>query len=62
MEGTHRGAAECSTQPEFGTALAEAKAAVGLQVCFACHVEFADNLEIVEQKGRVKIRQKNGFA
>lgn len=38
-----------STQPEFGTALAEAKAA-GVQVLFLlCHVG-RDSLEIVEQR------------
>ena len=40
-----------STQPEFGTALAEAKAkAAGVQVLFLlCHVG-RDSLEIVEQR------------
>ena len=49
MEGITEVRPNVSTQPEFGTALAEAKAA-GVQVLFLlCHVG-RDNLEIVEQR------------
>ena len=49
MEGITEVRPNVSTQPEFGTALAEAKAA-GVQVLFLlCHVG-RDSLEIVEQR------------
>ena len=49
MEGITEVRPNVSTQPEFGTALTEAKAA-GLQVLFLlCHVG-RDSLEIVEQR------------
>ena len=49
MEGITEVRPNVSTQPEFGTALAEAKAA-GVQVLFLlCHVG-QDSLEIVEQR------------
>ena len=49
MKGITEVRPNVSTQPEFGTALAEAKAA-GVQVLFLlCHVG-RDSLEIVEQR------------
>lgn len=49
MEGITEVRPNVSTQPEFGTALAEAKAA-GVRVLFLlCHVG-RDSLEIVEQR------------
>lgn len=49
MEGITEVRPNVRTQPEFGTALAEAKAA-GVQVLFLlCHVG-RDSLEIVEQR------------
>lgn len=49
MEGITEVRPNVSTQPEFGTALTEAKAA-GVQVLFLlCHVG-QDSLEIVEQR------------
>ena len=49
MEGITEVRPNVGTQPEFGTALAEAKAA-GMRVLFLlCHVG-QDNLEIVEQR------------
>lgn len=49
MEGITEVRPNVSTQPAFGTALAEAKAA-GVQVLFLlCHVG-RDSLEIVEQR------------
>ncbi|MEE0575225.1 MAG: DNA/RNA nuclease SfsA [Faecalibacterium prausnitzii] len=49
MEGVTEVRPNVGTQPEFGTALAEAKAA-GVRVLFLlCHVG-RDSLEIVEQR------------
>jgi len=49
MEGITEVRANVSTQPEFGTALAEAKAA-GVRVLFLLCRVGRDSLEIVEQR------------
>ena len=49
MEGITEVRPNVSTQPEFGTALAEAKAA-GVRVLFLLCREGRDSLEIVEQR------------